>query len=145
MKPKYKTSPNGISVILNPQTSTVTQGGELNVEVNINSKNYNISAVDITIQFDDNILSKGAFLPSQTFTAIVNDSKTPGKIHYVGVNVAPSYVIGKSINLGVLSFKPKAAGNAKIEFSNIHVNSSGEANALPIDLVNTKTGSYKIK
>lgn len=144
-KPEYKISPDGISVILNPQTSTINVGDELNIAVNINGKIYNISAIDITFEYDRRILSKASLSTSQTFTTIVNDSNLPGKIHYVGVNVTQSSIIGESINIGILSFKPKAAGNAKIEFSNIHINASGEADALPVDLKNTKIGNYKIK
>lgn len=133
-----------ISVILNPLTQSVNVGSTLNVAVTINGAQNNISAVDITFSYDANLLGNPTFQPATTFTTIINNAATPGTIHFVGVNPTSNAIIGSSINIGTISLNAKAAGTATIGFSNIHVNASGVAGALPVDTNNTKNGTYTI-
>ena len=54
-----------------------------------NPTNKDISAIDATITYDENVLELNFFEPITEvsgFTTIVNDTSIPGKIRYVGVN-----------------------------------------------------------
>lgn len=141
---RSRASGGSVSIILNPLSSQVTIGGNLNIQSTINGADNNVSAVDISFSYDTNLLGNPNFQPATTFTTIVNDTATPGTIHFVGVNPTSNAITGASINLGSLSFAAKAQGTAIVGFSNIHVNASGVAGALPVDTTNTKTGTYTI-
>ncbi len=152
-----------VSVILAPLSRNVNVGDDLLVQVNINGGQNNVSAVDIAFTYDKDLLGEpigecpppppevtnyqcgtGPFAPSSTFTTVINNSSSPGTVHYVGVNPTANTITGSSINLGTLHFTANAQGTATIGFSNIHINASGVAGALPVDTKNTKPGTYTI-
>lgn len=160
---RSRASGEAISIGLKPSTGTVQIGQALKVEVRLNGGSNNISAVDITFSYDKDLLDvpirecappppeitnyqcgAGPLDPSSTFATVINDSGTLGVIRYVGVNPTGNTITGTEISLGFLNFIGKAQGNAEIGFSNIHVNASGVAGALPVDTENTKNGTYTI-
>ncbi|HVZ67572.1 MAG TPA: cohesin domain-containing protein [Patescibacteria group bacterium] len=139
-----------VAVILSPLTSTVAVGDKLVVQVNINTAQNNITAADITFNYDPAVLSvtptssSGSlgFTPASILNAVTNDSNTPGTIHFVGVNPTSASISGSMVNIGTISLVAKANGNSAIGFSNIQITAAGVSGILPIDTNNTKNGAY---
>ena len=135
-----------VSVSLTPQSSNVSVGENLVLEVKINASGNNITAADITFTYDAgrlNLTSNG-LQASSVFTTIQNGTTIPRTIHYVGVNPSSSDITGNEIMIGTLAFTATEPGQATVGFSNIHINASGVDGALPIDTDNTKNGTYTI-
>jgi hypothetical protein len=133
-----------IQMDISPPESDLSVGEKLIVDVNINAGEQNITAADITLKYDANLLApdSSALTPNSAFTTIINDQKTKGKIHYVGVNPTANIING-DFKLGTLSFSVIGEGNAVIEFEDIHINASGVPRQLRID--GEIFGTYKIE
>jgi len=141
-----------IAILLNPLTKNVTVGEVFLVPVSINTAQNNVTAVDITFSFDANLLAActqdtncpALFTPSPTFSQILLTTTPAGTIHYVGVNPTSNVLTGPSVSIGTLAFQAKAAGTATVGFTNIHVNASEVATALPVNYDLTLAGTYTI-
>lgn len=134
-----------ISLALNPQTSTHQVNTDFDVELRINTSTNNVSAVDITIDYDSSILTLASFTPASTFSTMVNDSQTIGILHYVGTNPPGSSITGTDVSIGTMKFKGTAIGTTSVAFKDIQAAAQGQGGTpLPIDTANTKNGSYTI-
>lgn len=110
----------------------------------LNYDRKDISAVDVTLTYDSNIMELSDFKSSQIFTTIPNDTAAPGTVRYTGVNPTKNPISDTEIALGILTFKGSSPGTGNLNFVNLQVTASGESGFLPITASLAKIGSYNI-
>lgn len=133
-----------VSFKLSPEALSKTIGENFDVQLSIDAQTNDISAIDITINFNKDLLELISFRPTTVFNTQVmnNPNNQAGLFRYVALNTTSSQITGSSINLGTISFKTKTAGAGTVNFQNTQVTGSGQSAILLTN--NNSTGIYTI-
>lgn len=116
-----------------PNTLTKQVGDNVDVQIVLDGKTNNVSAVDIIISFDTSLVDVTGFTPTAVFnTQLINKpDNQAGTVRYAAGNLTLTPIAGVT-NLGTLSFKTKVPGIATISFQKTQVASSGGTSDLPV-------------
>lgn len=128
------TSSQKVVLSLDPSSGTKSVGESFDAIVYLDSGSYDVSFVDLKLNFDKNVLALQSFTPSKTFNVtILNNppSSNQDSFRFVLGNNSKDKIQGKNINIGVLHFKGKSAGQAKLDLNSqeITVRTSPPADA----------------
>ncbi|MDO8621393.1 MAG: hypothetical protein Q7R31_03915 [Candidatus Levybacteria bacterium] len=142
---RQRASTSAVSLQFVPNTITKSINDSFSVDINLINTDSpkDISAVDVTINYNSILGLVGVFQPAPGFDAVVNET-TASSIHYIGTAPNDSHNNGAAIKLGSLTFKGNSAGAGNVSFGNILVTASGVSDALAIDTSNNNTGTYTI-
>lgn len=144
--------PKGVfaqSFSLIPQTATKSAGQEFNVSLEINTAGQEVSAADVKLSFDEEILqvvsvTKGSFFPE------VSHNIYSGTLYISGSFLNLNETASGSGKLATLALKGKSAGVSALAFvcsSQTTDTNIFDGSATPKDIVDctlTKDGSYTI-
>lgn len=144
--PSANSTTGDVYLMLDPaQTSQIT-GDSFNVALKINASTFNISALDITVNFDKDKLELINFVPasdSHIDQVTYDKNNLSGYFRFAGVRSPATNRVSAEVNLGTIQLKAKnIEGIAQVTFGNIQVTSSNRAT--PLTVSNNPGGSYAI-
>jgi len=133
-----------VSLNLIPQTTTKYKGQNFDVGLSLNAADNVISAVDVTFNFDKNILEMISFSPSGAFkdTVVNKVDNILGSFRYVGVTTSSTPLTKGTFSLGALTFRGKTVGSGFLNFRTLIITGDRVANALTVSP--TINGKYII-
>lgn len=132
-----------ISFEVSPTQATKNVEDVLDVQLVLNAGSNNISAVDVTIGFDQNKLRLNSFDPngSTGLQSIVNQSGN-GSLHYIGAQAATGSVLTGRIILGTARFATLAqSSGTNVNYTVANATSISQTGYLT---VSSKTGGIYI-
>lgn len=92
-----------------------------------------ISAIDITINYDENVLKlvKSDTESNYDFDTVLKDIQTPGQIHFIGIRTDTSPEVLSLFRIGALTFEAINPSNGtSVSFSNVIINASEHTGSL---------------
>lgn len=133
----------GVLLTLSPTSGTAQVGELLSVDVILQASSNNITGVDVSVQFNDAILSVNKFVPGTQFNAEVVNRVDPATstFRYVATSTDASAQITGDIRLGTLVLEPKASGQGTVSFQASQVTALGNPDGLS---VSSENGSYVV-
>lgn len=134
-----------VSLRLTPETApAVPVGTAFPVEVSLANSGYDITGVDITIQYDREHLEITNRTPASTFADTLLNTIEPsiGSIRFVAVNSTTTPITTASIPVLTLTVRGRAAGVGTIGFTNTEIVAVNNNTFLPIGT--NATGNYTI-
>lgn len=132
---------------INPKFQNVTKvGDESSFTLNfVNPNNKNISAVDVTINYNSDVLELNG-TPKEGWTLVYNnDANIPGKAHYVLISTAQTANIDGLIPLLNFSVKAKNFGLGYLDVrDDFLVTVQGESSPLNISQADNDRGTFTV-
>ncbi len=148
LAPSPSSNPNtgDVYFLLDPIQASKTTGDSFNVTLKLNASTFNISALDITVNFDKDKLELINFVPASDshIDSVINEKNNlSGYFHFVGVRSPATNRVSGEVNLGTIQLKAKnVEGIAQITFGNTRITSSDRSD--PLTISNNQGGSYSI-
>lgn len=140
---RSKASGATVTLTLNPQITTKSVGETFSTDVFLNNLGYDISGVNIIINFDASTLEIIDFQPTGIFSKITNKPNNQiGTLHYYATNTSTDKIIDNIIKIGTLNFKAKTKGTTMVGFQKAEITASRQTTFVPTD--NNTTASYTI-
>lgn len=145
-----------ISLELSPKSKDdIKVGDSIDIDVNlVNNTGKNITALDITINYDQDFLNLATFATSPSkFFPITNDPYIQGSIHYIGINFNPNtntqFFSGwePSLTIGTITLRALKEGKANVTFAKekIKITAIGiESNVFNPNTNSAQAGEYTI-
>lgn len=132
------------SLVLEPKTVTKPVGQTFDATLTLTTPDfsYDISAFDITITYDKNILEVENIKPNTQYDSslALSISNNIGSVRYARANSTKLDITGR-IELGIITFRGKAKGQSQVKLQNVQITASRKAGILPI---NTTFANYTI-
>lgn len=133
--------------VLDPSQASKAVGENLDASLDLNAGSFNISAVDLTVNFDKDKLELLNFEPlpsvSHLDTVINEKNNLSGNFRYAGARSPSTNRASSQVRLGIIHFKAKnILGNAQVNFGSIQVTSSDQPT--PLTIGNNQGGVYTI-
>lgn len=133
--------PGQVALALSPASSSAYIGESLSVDLVLTAGTFNITGVDIIMNFNEAILPVNSFTPGTQFNSelIKRIDHNVGSFRYVATNTNPSVEITGEVKLGTFTLTPKVFGQGQLNFLSTQITAYGETNAIP---ATTTGGTY---
>lgn len=135
---------DAVHLVLGSPSNAIRKDEEFTIPLSLfDPQGRDISGIDLTLDYNSNILELIAFNRNTFFSEIFNDKSIPGKIHFVGFNPTLDNNSG-SIEIGKLTFKAITQGTGTVDLSNIIVTAANDPKPLEVNIENPRLGSYVV-
>lgn len=126
-----------------PDTTTKTVGETFDAQLSLNAAGNQVSAIDLTFNFDNSVLEMINFTPTDAFNTQLKNApnNNNGSLVYTAGDTAGKPVVG-SVILGTIRFNAKSPGISTINLQKAKVTPSGKSGLLPTNT--TIVASYTI-
>lgn len=97
-------------------------GEEFYTDITVNTQGNNVSAFDMSVQYNASVLTAKGVIASSPFTLVKGEISTPGVVRIVAIAKPP---VNGTVTVGKIAFQAKAAGNSNLSYNNIQIAALG--------------------
>ena len=119
---RQRASGGTISLSSTIPSGTRTVGESFFSDVVFDTQGNNVTAFDITLNYDKSILNATGVVATTPFTLITGQTSTPGTVRFTAISKTP---VNGIVTVGKISFQALKAGSSTNSYSNIQVAAFG--------------------